>query len=53
MANKVLIFFFYICLCTAYVNATENNDSPVVVFDFGGVIARANTNQMAHFLIII
>jgi FMN phosphatase YigB (HAD superfamily) len=51
MAKKLLSFFFYICLCTAYVSAIETNKSPVVVFDFGGVIAEANRTKMANFLI--
>lgn len=50
MAKKLLTFLFYICLCTAYVGATEINNSSVIVFDFGGVIAAANTNKMANFL---
>lgn len=50
MIKKLLTFFFYICLCTTYVGATETNNSPVVVFDFGGVIAEANTPKMANFL---
>ncbi|KAF3361800.1 hypothetical protein PHSC3_001655 [Chlamydiales bacterium STE3] len=51
MAKKLLTFFFYICLCTAYVSATDTNNLPVVVFDFGGVVAEANTTKMANFLI--
>ena len=51
MPKKLLTFFFYICLCTAYVSATDTYNSPVVVFDFGGVIAQANTTKMANFLI--
>jgi len=50
MAKKLLTFFFYICLCTAYVSAIETKDLPIVVFDFGGVIAQANTTKMADFL---
>lgn len=50
MTKKILTFFFYICLCIIHVNAVENKDSPVVVFDFGGVIAQANTTKMANFL---
>lgn len=50
MAKKLLTFFFYIYLCAGYVGATEANDKPVVVFDFGGVIAKANTAKMANFL---
>lgn len=51
MTKKLVSFFFYICLCTAYLSATDTNDSPVVVFDFGGVIAEANTTKMTNFLI--
>lgn len=32
------------------VNATESSSTQVVVFDFGGVIAQADTAQMSDFL---
>lgn len=52
MNKKLLIRLFYICLFfIVNVSAVENKDSRVVVFDFGGVVARADTTQMANFLI--
>lgn len=52
MPRKTLAFLFYIsCLVAGNVNATQKTDICVVVFDFGGVIAQANTTQMADFLI--
>lgn len=49
--KKLLTFLFYICLFAADMDAVENKDTRVIVFDFGGVIAKADTVQMTNFLI--
>lgn len=51
MIKKLLTFLFYTCLFVINVNAIENKESLVIVFDFGGVIAKADTTQMANFLL--
>lgn len=48
MSEKLLVVLFCFCLSTGKVNAMQKT---VVVFDFGGVIAQANTIQMADFLL--
>ncbi len=50
MNKKFLIFVFFCCLSIVGAYATHNKDLPVVVFDFGGVIAKADTAQMKSFL---
>lgn len=50
MNKKLLIYLFSICLFIVQVNAAQNKPSYVVVFDFGGVVAQADTAQMANFL---
>ncbi|PJD97043.1 MAG: hypothetical protein CK425_04605 [Parachlamydia sp.] len=51
MVNKILTFLFCIsCLFVESVNAKPSTGIRVVVFDFGGVIAQANTTQMSDFL---
>jgi len=48
----LLAVLFYICFCLSIgvVIAIQKTDIRVVVFDFGGVIAQADTTQMADFL---
>jgi len=51
MIKKILFFFSCIsCLFVEDVNAMQETDKRVIVFDFGGVIAQANTVQMSDFL---
>lgn len=51
MTKKILTFLFYVfCLLGENVNAKQETDKRVIVFDFGGVIAQANTVQMTDFL---
>lgn len=52
MTKKLLIVLFYICsyLSIEIVSAAQKPDRCVIVFDFGGVIAQANTAQMTDFL---
>lgn len=50
MVNKLLTFLFCICLFAQIANAKQPTDIQVVVFDFGGVIAKADTAQMSNFL---
>lgn len=52
MTKKILTFL--LCVCCLFAEktpATEKTNRKVIVFDFGGVIAQANTSQMADFLI--
>jgi putative hydrolase of the HAD superfamily len=48
MTKRILAFL--LCLCTLHVQATTAHCSPAVVFDFGGVIAKADTDAMSDFL---
>lgn len=50
MMKQLLIFFCYMCQFVAgTTTAAQNTEIRAVVFDFGGVIAKANTAQMADF----
>lgn len=48
MNKKLFAILFYLCCLACTVNASQK--LPVVVFDFGGVIAKADTAQMSEFL---
>lgn len=53
MIRKIFALLFYIsfsCIFVENINAVQKSDICVVVFDFGGVIAQANTTKMADFL---
>ncbi len=51
MFKKLLIFLACVCLFFMNVDAVENEDTRIVVFDFGDVIVQADTVQMTNFLI--
>ncbi|MBA2368319.1 MAG: HAD family phosphatase [Candidatus Protochlamydia sp.] len=51
MLKVILTFFFLISnLLSINAHAMEISNKPVIVFDFGGVIAQANTAKMVDFL---
>lgn len=51
MIKQLLIFIFCVsCLFLNSANADQKTSIRVVVFDFGGVIAKADTTQMSAFL---
>lgn len=51
MIKKIFAVLFYLsCIFIGNVDAAQKPDICVVVFDFGGVIAQANTAKMVDFL---
>lgn len=50
MKHILNLFFCIICLFAGSADATQRTAVRVIVFDFGGVIAQANTTQMSAFL---
>lgn len=51
MIKKLLLIVSFVsCVYAENMNPAQKTDICVVVFDFGGVIAQANTTKMADFL---
>lgn len=54
MLNKAFVFLFFICslfFIEINVDAVDCSSAKVIVFDFGGVVANADTAQMSTFLV--
>lgn len=49
MIKQLLFFISCIFLLSATTEATQNIEIKTIVFDFGGVIAKANRAQMVEF----